>query len=918
MAFSLRLVWIGWTALLLAPARLAAVPAEVMTLVGAAVVGQKSVLDEEEEEPLAKTPSNTTSSKKATKLPKTPAPQKPLPQAPVDGTSDAGKPEKPAVPSQEGLEEEAADRPEDSQKDQDDEADFYDIIYRRRSVNEPPYPLRITPLTEYLGSRLSRQRSDEDLEFSYYSPGGTIPLKLPGRQIDRIYYYEQRIGDLAAKQVKLSSLEQLAAPGRMIDLSDEVLAEGARRAETMLDRALAEHDSAVQRRLRLGAAWNKALREPLVLARINLRLSAVDGLIRQEKFRQAETECERLAGEIDRESSVMDQVRARLEEILELRARELLNRQDFAAVREMLDQFTNRYPGSPGPRVVGLQKTLADKAGALVRQARQAEQSSPQKAVALYERAAEICPALPGLGEKRRRLVASYPVLHCAYRELPRSLCPLTARTPVERHAVSLIYESLVRGIDDPRTGAHYECQLAEGRPTPLARGRSFRLPPCQWSDSRGEELHYCTVEDVRWTVKALRNRRCPGYSPVRSSLLKEVSNAEDGDPRRALMYLERDYWQPLSLMNFKILPMHVLLKGGASDKLPERLKELALHPVGTGPYRLAGDAADMPETLRFVANPRYRYAGLPHIREIVFYRMEPTAAVEAFQRGKMDLIYGLLLEHVNQLRQHRAKIETLSVPAVWFLAPNYRRPNLRDENLRLAIAHAIDREAILKQFFRPGEGGAEQVALSGPYPRDSWAYNPRVEDFSPAKAAVFAEAAKKKLHLREVELQLLYPAGDPAVESACKQIQLQVRPLGIELTLSAAEPARFYEQVTQDQDFDLAYWSHEFENSAFWLEPLLDAHPLAQAPGGPNFMGSTPDADLARLFRDLNVHKCFREIQTTTWGIHEHVARTAVVIPLWQLRTYVAVSQRLRDAVLDPLILFGNVERWKVDPSAR
>ena len=52
---------------------------------------------------------------------------------------------------------------------------------------------------------------------------------------------------------------------------------------------------------------------------------------------------------------------------------------------------------------------------------------------------------------------------------------------------------------------------------------------------------------------------------------------------------------------------------------------------------------------------------------------------------------------------------------------------------------------------------------------------------------------------------------------------------------------------------------------------------------------------------RDVQIHKSFREIQKLTHRIHEHVAQNAIVIPLWQLDTYVAVADSVRDATLDP-----------------
>jgi ABC-type transport system substrate-binding protein len=189
------------------------------------------------------------------------------------------------------------------------------------------------------------------------------------------------------------------------------------------------------------------------------------------------------------------------------------------------------------------------------------------------------------------------------------------------------------------------------------------------------------------------------------------------------------------------------------------------------------------------------------------------------------------------------------------------------------------------------------------------------VEPFAPSKAAALAGLAKQELKKEQgvdkIRLKLVYPRGNPDVEAACREIQKQVQTVGIELELAALEPDAFYNQVAVYQDFDLAYWCHTFEDSTYWLEPLLDGNPAAREHGGLNFMGYVPDQAMAGFFRDLRLHKQFPQIQDVTHKIHEHIARNAIVIPLWQLKTYVAMSDRLENTTLDPFVLYGDVERW-------
>jgi ABC-type transport system substrate-binding protein len=530
---------------------------------------------------------------------------------------------------------------------------------------------------------------------------------------------------------------------------------------------------------------------------------------------------------------------------------------------------------------------------------------------------------------------SEYPILRCAYPELPRTLCPLMARAPVERHATSLVCESLVRWVDDPQIGSHYEPQLARGLPQPLAKGRAFELPRCRWPDdaagpkadaapqekpgaAAGDTVRWCMVDDVRFTVRVLHDRKLPWYSPLYGELSPKVEDASDGDPFSLLVYLSKDYWQPLALMDFKILPSHCFARDKQGADLAAELDAFGRNPVGTGPYRLASDGTANPNQRRFVANPYYRVADQPYIREIVLQRLDPAPAVELFQQKKIDLIYGVQPEHVNQLEQQAKEVRTLRPPTVWFLAPNYRVELLKNKNLRLAIAHGIDREVILRQYFRPGRRAADHKVLNGPFPPDSWAHNPNVPAFSPARAKVYAEAARSELK-RPLSLELAYPAGATDVEKACQQIESQLRALDITLELKKDEPDDFYRRVVDNRNFQLAYWSYTFPDVTYSLEPLLrpDQHDRdAVLRNAWNIMGYVPDSDFEGLFQGLHEHKQFREVQQHAHKIHEHVTNEAIIIPLWQLHVYVAVGDRLRNptVTLDPLALFAGVEHWRLE----
>ncbi len=533
---------------------------------------------------------------------------------------------------------------------------------------------------------------------------------------------------------------------------------------------------------------------------------------------------------------------------------------------------------------------------------------SPRTALERLDAASAIWPGSVELDAVRRELTAQRPTLRCAVPVLPRDLCPLTAREPIDRYALALVCEGLVQWVEDPAIGPHYASRLADGPPIPLPRGRGFRLPRAKWSDSTDTESHLCTVEDVRFTVKLLEERRASPFGRRYAGWIRAVEAGEGSDPFTAMVSLSRDYWQPLALMDFPVLPRHYFAGATTADEQAARLKQFGQRPVGTGPYRLIPATPKFPDVIRFEANPHYRFPGLPRIPEISFERYDPARAVELFLLKRLHLVYDLRPEQAQKIEHEGYSVVRLRTPTVWFLAPNYERKPMQNANLRLALASAIDRQAILDQCFRRAAG--DHAALAGPYPTGTWASNPRVEGYQRANAKALAELAGASWTARRNSASSIRPAIPRSRRPARWWNSRRAKPESP--WNSALDAAGYYGELAATRDFDLAYESYFYPDATYAIEPLLGLD--AGEPGTGDLMRFRPDEELAGLLRDLRLHKSFPEIQKRTHRIHEHLARSAVVIPLWQLDTYVAISAEVQNASLDPRVLFGQIERWRLE----
>jgi peptide/nickel transport system substrate-binding protein len=142
--------------------------------------------------------------------------------------------------------------------------------------------------------------------------------------------------------------------------------------------------------------------------------------------------------------------------------------------------------------------------------------------------------------------------------------------------------------------------------------------------------------------------------------------------------------------------------------------------PVGTGPYRIVQHAFG--KSIRLVRNPDY-FKDSPKVQptvdtiEIRFIPDRQTQVAEMLSGG-LDLIKNVPLDQGRQLRSVPAlQVVSTEIMRYAFLQMNTTErtlaPQLRDVRVRKAIAHAIDRTAMVKSLV--GEGSRVLNAVCFP-----------------------------------------------------------------------------------------------------------------------------------------------------------------------------------------------------------
>lgn len=728
-------------------------------------------------------------------------------------------------------------------------------------------------------------------------------IDLSARELERVDHYEAlaiaHVDQFFDKVKNNADLPRLEA----LDVAEKALRE-----------VLRFHETAKERGPRRGDEWNtieKDLRGKLM----HVRVAHLQALAEAKDW----TGAGQLAGQLleiyPNQRDVRGAVIKMHVQKLELDLTD--ENKSFVEVRRGLEKLERLFPGGQEePAVKKLGERLQERARLLRNQVKElSKKGKKNDAVTLLRTVEGIWPQLGGLDELRHEL-QPYTPLRVGVRNLPENLSPATALTDAETQALELLFESLVRPVADPAVGQRYEGVLAVGDPRLVTLGRQFQMArdarwyraPRPGQDQAASEP--VTAADIAATVTGQKELN-------RSSEWQDLLlGAQDrGDPFHVRLSLKQGYLDPLALMTFKVVPAKYLA-GGADDAT------FAHSPVGSGPFCYLGTRDGDPrlgKIAAFQANPTYASRagkdGLPHLREIHFHR--PKAPIVEFRDGLLHVLLDVPTAQIKELKGPEAGLANVSVHTlpsrrVYFLAVNHRNEKLRNDNLRRAIAHAIDREKILDDSFR--DNLKVHKALNSPYPAGSWA----VDTSRPADPyrADMAKLFAKQANAPGQELELLYPNDQPQVEEACKAIKKQVESAtGFKINLRGVSTPELHRAVAVDHKYDLAYYHWDHVGDSFWLWPLFDPHTAGR--GGKNILGPLHDADLEGLFTQALKHREFSKVQELTRQIHRRLYDRMPVIPLWQLDAHIAIHTDVKPvpeaSQLDPLRVFTHIEQWRL-----
>lgn len=501
------------------------------------------------------------------------------------------------------------------------------------------------------------------------------------------------------------------------------------------------------------------------------------------------------------------------------------------------------------------------------------------------------------------------------------ALLPPLVRTSQGRFAAELMFDPLVEiGASLNTVGdADFQPRLAE-RWTWSADSLAitFELDAdAKWHDGRP-----VTATDVEAGYLAIMDSA--NGAAGRANLAGVASVTADGERRVIIRYTARAPEQFYAASGIFPLPAHLL----PSDGGPLATSALARGPVGSGPFRFV--AWEPLERLELAAVEDH-YRGRARLdRVVVTISPEPATAQAKVWAEEADLIETVPAGDVAEALTHaHVRLVTGSGFEYAYVAFNLRdarnrerpHPLFANPALRRAIAHAVDREQVVRAIF-----DTLAYVANAPVVRRQFTYDStiRAVPTDRARAAALLDSLGWRVDTRDgvrrrngqrLSFSALVPGSSRNRERAAVLIQEQLRQVGVAMEIERAEN-RSFTQMRQEGKFDVVFGG--------WLTvpspgTLRGTWGSSTRPGWGNLNdGRWENAEFDAAV-EAGVNAMDRAAARRAFShAYQVIADDAAALFLYEVRPVTAVHKRFTIPSWRADGWWRTLHEWSVDPAQR
>jgi glutathione transport system substrate-binding protein len=331
--------------------------------------------------------------------------------------------------------------------------------------------------------------------------------------------------------------------------------------------------------------------------------------------------------------------------------------------------------------------------------------------------------------------------------------------------------------------------------------------PKAKWSD--GTPI---TEKDYETQWNALKDPSGK-YQVSSSTGYEQIGSVKQGkDQYEVIATFNKPFsdwmalWSPLYPAKYQDTPAH--FNSGYLNKIP----------VTAGPFKIE-KIDKTAKTVSMVPDPNW-WGAKPHVDRIITRALEGDAGVNAFVNGEVDvnLIPNDPSSYKRAVGAKNGVVRVAGGPDFRHFTINGTSPNLKDVNVRQAIAMGINRNAIVKADLTglpwPAVtmGNHFLVNTQAGYKDNSGA----VGTYNPDKAKQMLDAAGWKQGSngfrtkggKTLDLRFVIPTGTPASKQEGELTQAMLKEIGVKLDINAVPSDDFFDKYVNTGNFDITPFS--------------------------------------------------------------------------------------------------------------
>jgi peptide/nickel transport system substrate-binding protein len=288
------------------------------------------------------------------------------------------------------------------------------------------------------------------------------------------------------------------------------------------------------------------------------------------------------------------------------------------------------------------------------------------------------------------------------------------------------------------------------------------------------------TADDVKYTFEAIKENK--GNASSRLAAIEEITCPNKTTVILKLSEPNTAILGTIAWYGTFILPRHVY-------ENTDWTQNSTTTPIGTGPFKF--EAWEKGVSVTLVRNEDY-FGHVPYLDKVIFSIIpDETTAVQAMYNGDIDVlgVNAPLSEASRYESDPNISYARVMFPTRYYLCPNFERPPFDNPDLRMALALALDQDAIVEKALK-GVGQKSRYFMTPMY---DWAINKEavMPERNIEKAKKIMEQAGLKPDKNGVYLKVRfdYFSSSPFPDIAIV-VKDSLKDAGIDLTLNMMEYA--------------------------------------------------------------------------------------------------------------------------------